>query len=263
MNTNFDTLASGLKRYIENLEKENAELKQQFSSLITEVKEDNFNSITDSGLETGQKIIVAGDSHSIFFYKSKKMIALWGGMTHEFPITVYRLINSNIDIRDIPRIIGRGHENIVIGENDFVMYTCGFNDIQKNIYLHAKDRWQEETATLLIKYINLFLYYKKNCNIIPIICCIYPNPLPDAPGVTTFGTYEERHMYTKYANLVLKQLCSNNNLLFFDIYDYISDEKGFIKTEYSDDKIHLDPNNNELRKYVETKLIDLCKSYSA
>ena len=263
MNSNFDTLVSGLKTYIENLEKENAKLKEKISIMINEIKEDNFNSISDSGLEPGQKIIVAGDSHSLFFYKSKQIIGLWGGMTHEFPITAYRLINQKIDIRDIPRIIGRGHENIVIGENDFVMYTCGYNDIQKNIYLHAKDRWQEETTSLLVEYIKLFLYYKQNCNIIPIICCIYPNPLPDALGVTTFGTYEERHIYTKYANLILKQLCYNNNLLFFDIYDYISDENGFIKREYSHDKIHLDPNNNELRKYVETKIIDLCKSYSA
>lgn len=263
MNSNFDLLTLELKTYIENLEKENAELKEKYSLFVDEVKNDNFNSISDSGLESGQKIIVAGDSHSLFFYKSKKIIGLWGGMTHEFPITAYRLINQKIDIRDIPIIIGRGHENIVIGENDFVMYTCGYNDIQKNIYLHAKDRWQEETASLLINYINLFLHYKQKCNIIPIICCIYPNPLPDALGVTTFGTYEERHMYTKYANFVLKQLCCDYNLLFFDIYDYISDEKGFIKTEYSHDKIHLDPNNNELRTYVETTLIDLCKSYSA
>jgi hypothetical protein len=263
MNSNFDILTLELKKYIENIEKENAELKQQISSLITEVKEDNLNSIVDSGLESGQKIIVAGDSHSLFFYKSKKMIALWGGLTHEFPLTIYRLINSNIDIRDLPRIIGRGHENIIIGENDFVMYTCGFNDIQKNIYLHAKDRWQEETVSLLVDYIKLFLYYKQNCNIIPIISCIYPNPLPDAQGVTTFGTYEERHMYTKYANLVLKQLCCDNKLLFFDIYDYISDENGYIKKEYSHDKIHLDPNNNELRTFVETTLIELCKSWSS
>ena len=115
---------------------------------------------------------------------------------------------------------------------------------------------------LLIDYIKLFLYYKKYCNIIPIICCIYPNPLPDAPGVTLYGTAEDRQMYTKYANYVLNQFCCDNNLLFFDIYDYISDESGYIKTEYSHDKIHLDPNNHELRKYVETKLIELCKSYS-
>lgn len=263
MNSNFNILSLGLKTYIENLEKENAELKEKISNMTNELKNDNFNSITDSGLENGQKIIVLGDSHSLFFYKSKRILGLWGGLTHEFPLTIYRLINSNIDIRDIPRIIGRGHEKIVIGEKDFVMYTCGFNDMQKNIHLHAKDTWQDEIVALMIKYLNLMIYYKNNCNIIPIICCIYPNPLPDAEGVTLYGTTEERHMYTKYANNVLKKLCNDGNLLFFDIYDYISDESGYIKKEYSHDKIHLDQHNNELRTYVETKLIDICKSWSS
>jgi lysophospholipase L1-like esterase len=216
--------------------------------------------ISNSGLKSGQQIFAVGDSHSIFFYKSLKIMSLWGGFTPEFPLTIYKLLNSNMDILDVPKIIGRGHEKLVIRENDFVLFFYGVNDIQKNINLHAKDRWEDEINNLFVNYIYLLLLYRKICKINPIVCFVYPNPWPEAEGQNPYGTYEERKMYAKYANNLLETLANDNGLLFFNIYDYISDENGFIKKEFTKDYIHLDINNYNLRTYVENHIIELCKT---
>jgi len=263
MNSIFDGLMLGLKTYIEKLEKENLELKSKYSNLIEEIRNENYNSISESGLESGQKIFTIGDSHSIFFYKSKKIIALWGGSKHEFPLTIYKLSKSFLEICDVPKILGRGHEKNEIKENDFVLFNYGSNDMQKNIYLYGRDDWKNSVKSLMIEYTELIFDYKKKNKFIPIISSIYPNPLLESEGQNTYGTAEERNMYIKFANFVIKNICNENNILYLDIYDFIADEKGFIKREYSNDFIHLDPDNVLVRNYVETKLIDLCKSWSS
>jgi lysophospholipase L1-like esterase len=260
MKTVFDGLILGLQTYVADLENQNNKLKNDYKQLEEEIVGGNFNLISNSGIETGQQIFAVGDSHSTFFYKSTKIISLWGGFTSEFPLSMYKLLNSNMNILDVPKIIGRGHEKLVIRENDFVLFFYGFNDIQKNINLHAKDKWEDEINNLCVNYIYLLLVYRNICKIIPVVCFIYPNPLPEAKGQDPYGTYEERHMYTKYANQILKVLSRDNGLLFFDIYDYIADENGFIKKEFTKDYIHLDIDNHDLRTYVEDHIIELCKT---
>jgi len=260
MNTVFDGLILGLQTYVSDLENQNNKLKNDYKQLEEEIVGGNFNLISNSGLESGQQIFAVGDSHSIFFYKSTKIIALWGGFTHEFPLSMHKLINRNMDILDVPKVIGRGHEKLVIKENDFVLFFYGFNDIQKNINLHAKDKWEDEINNLCVNYIYLLLLYKKICKIIPVVCFIYPNPLPEAKGQNPYGTYEERHKYAKYTNKLLNALSRDNGLLFFDIYDYIANENGFIKKDFTKDYIHLDIDNHDLRAYVENHIIELCKT---
>jgi DNA integrity scanning protein DisA with diadenylate cyclase activity len=64
-----DTLTS-ISNYIKYLEEENKKIKTQYSELKTEIADDNFNSICDSGLESGQQIFAVGDNHTIYYYKS-------------------------------------------------------------------------------------------------------------------------------------------------------------------------------------------------
>jgi len=258
----FDGLVLGLQTYVADLENQNSQLKNDYKQLQDEVRDGNYNLVSNSGLEYGQQIFAVGDSHSIFFYKSTKIISLWGGFTSGFPLTIYKFLNSNMDILDVPKIIGRGHEKLVIRENDFVLFFFGSNDIQKNIDLHAKDKWEEEINNLCVNYIYLLLLYRKICKIIPVVCVIYPNPWPEAKGQDAHGTCEERKMYSNYANKTLKLLAHDNGLLFFDIYDYISDENGFIKKEFTKDYIHLDFDNHDLRTYVEKHIIELCKTHT-
>ena len=227
-------------------------------------KNGNTNFITDSGFESGQQIFAIGDSHTIFFYNSMKIKEHWfydnGYSKIKLPLTIYTLLDSELDILNIGNNLGNGHELYNIKEQDFVIMFFGFNDIQRNIHLHAANRYQDEINSILTKYISEVINYKNKYNIIPIIPCIYPNPRPTAVGQNSLGSYEERRIYTIYANNLLKQLCITNNLLYFDIYDFITDENGFIKSDFTNDDIHLDYNNKSLREIIDNKIIELCKS---
>jgi hypothetical protein len=230
-------------------------------SLIEEEikKNGHTNLITDSGFESGQQIFAIGDSHSIFFYNSMVVKEHWFGFAG-LPITIYTLINNDFDLFLAGNFIGKGHELCNITVNDFVLFCYGSNDMQKNINLHAADRWKEEIEFLINKYVEKVLFYKVTFNIIPLIYSIFPSPRPDVVGHKETGSIEERRNYIVYANSILKILCNEKKIYFLDIYDFISDDYGLIKEEFTRDKIHLDPNNKLLRKVIDDAVLFLCKS---
>jgi hypothetical protein len=223
-------------------------------------KNGNTNFITDSGFVSGQQIFAIGDSHSIFFYNSMKIKVHWLGCSHIMPISIYSLKCNGLDIYNIGNNLGDGHELYNIKSNDFVVMYFGYNDIQRNIHLHAANRWKDEIEYLINMYIETVLNLKKQYNIIPIVSCIYPNPRPDAHGQNSMGSIEERRNYAIYANENLKSLCIKKQISYLDVYDFITDEDGFIKDSFTSDKIHLDYNNKFLRDFIDSKVIDLCKS---
>lgn len=227
-------------------------------------KNGNTNFITDSGFESGQQIFAVGDSHCIFYYNSMKIKEHWFYYNvenkHNMPLTIYSLLQNGLDIYNIGNNLGNGHQLYNIKSNDFVVMYFGFNDIQRNIKLHAANRWKEEIEYLINMYIETVLHLKTQYNIIPIISCIYPNPRPGAQGQNPMGSLEERRAYTIYANDLLKSLCMKEQISYLDIYEFITDENGLIKHTFTSDKIHLDYNNKFLRDYVDNKIIDLCKS---
>ena len=222
-------------------------------------KNGNTNFISNSNLSSGAQIFAIGDSHSIFFYNSLKIKEHWLGCTN-LPISIHRLLNEGIDIYQVGNHIGNGHEKYNIKEGDFVIFYYGFNDIQKNIYLHAKNNWIEVIEKIFSDYIEYIKKITEQYTINPIIPCIYPNPTLIAEGVNVLGTIHERRQYTNKANNILEYICKNNNIPFLNIYDFITDENGFIKKEFTKDNIHLDYDNNLLREHIENEIYKLIKS---
>jgi lysophospholipase L1-like esterase len=221
------------------------------------IKNGNTNLITDSGLTSGQQIFAIGDSHTIFFYNSLKIKEHWffGG---NLPLTIYRLLNEELDIYNIGNILGNQHEKYNIKRNDYVIFYFGYNDIQKNIYIYSKNTWKQDINELCTNYIKKIIELQDKYKIHPIIPSIYPNPLPEAKGLNSNGYNEERTKYVLFANNLLNKLCKDYKIDFLDIYHIITDEKGFIKTELSKDKIHLDYDNNNLRIIIENKILEIC-----
>ena len=220
-------------------------------------KNGNTNLITDSRLESGSQIFAIGDSHSIFFYNSMKIKEHWFfGCT--LPATIHRLINEDLDIYNIGNVLGNSHEKYNIKENDYVIFFIVFNDIQKNINKYASNMWQKEIENLFTAYVNKVITLSNKYKIKPILPCVYPNPLPEAQGQNPYGSYEQRRMYTIFANNILKQLCETNKISFLDIYDSITDECGFIKKDITSDKIHLDYNNQKIREFIEGEIYKFC-----
>ena len=78
----------------------------------------NTNLITESGLSNN--VFAIGDSHSIFFHNSMRIIEHWGHC-----LTMYSLINNGIDINNLGNILKNGHEKYNINEKDVVMTSIG------------------------------------------------------------------------------------------------------------------------------------------
>jgi hypothetical protein len=111
-------------------------------------KNGNTNFISDSGFESNQQIFSIGDSHSIFFYNSMKIKEHWF-FGCNLPLTMYSLSQKGLDIYNVGTAIGNGHELYNIKANDFVLMSFGYNDMQRNIFLHAADRYEEEIFIVL------------------------------------------------------------------------------------------------------------------
>ena len=54
----------------------------------------------------------------------------------------------------------------------------------------------------------------------------------------------------------MKKICLEKNILFFDIYNIISDENGNILKNYTIDNIHLDYSNIDLKKKIDSYIIN-------
>lgn len=216
-----------------------------FVGITTMVKKNNNIKMT---------IFAIGDSHSIFFHNSPDIKEHWLGFSKNLPVTWNRLIKEGLDLYNIGNKLGNGHQKYNIKAGDYVMFCYGWNDIQKNIYKYAKNNYEEELNKLINKYIEMLILYKEKYKIVPIIQNIYPNPIKPQK---VEGSPEIRSKYIKYSNKILKDLCVEKNILFFDNYDLIVDDKGYIKKEYSKDLVHLDYNNKFLRKELDNILIKI------
>jgi hypothetical protein len=216
-------------------------------------KNGNTNLIADSGLNN-QQIFAIGDSHSIFFYNSLKIKEHWLGCSN-LPISIYRLVNEGLDIYNIGNIIGNQHEKYNIKKDDYVLFFYGYNDVQKNIWLYAKDSYETYINNLCILYLEKINTLKDKYLINPIISCIYPLPI-EHNNLTIKGSNDERILYILKMNNILKLLCNTYNFIYFDIYDHISDNN-FIKKEYTKDGIHLDYDIFNLQNFIENYILKL------
>ena len=168
--------------------------------------------IKESGLANNHQIFAIGDSHSIFFHNSMKIKEHWGFGCKGVPVTIFTLLEENLNIFKIGTLLGNGHEKYNIKEGDNVIFFYGFNDIQRNINLHYKNNWKLGIEQLITKYINLLINYKNIYKINIIVPSIYPNPRPNAQGQNPMGSYKEREEYNVYTNALFKNMCDFYNL---------------------------------------------------
>ena len=217
----------------------------------------NTNLISDSGLKSGSQIFAIGDSHSIFFYNSMLIKEHWA--SENLPVTINKFLKIEFDIHHIGDILGNGHERYNIKSEDFVIFYYGYNDIQRNVYVHCQNDYASMLDEILLRYIQKIKLIESERNINPIVSCIYPIPRVGAVGVDIKGSDEVRIEYTKYANSKLLRLCEQFDIRYLNLYDKLVDTKGYIREEITNDLIHLDYNNEELRIIVEDYILKLCK----
>jgi hypothetical protein len=210
----------------------------------------NTNLITNSGLENNRQIHAIGSSHSVFFHNSMKIHEHWGHI-----ISMYKLVKQGINLFKLGNILGNGHEKYNIKMNDYVIFYYGYNDVQKHFFNHYRNDIHNNIENLVNNYIEYILYLKNNYKIVPIIPCIYPLSIKKT-SLDIMGTDEERINYTQITNKLLESKCKEEDILFLNIYDDIS-KNNKINEKYTVDGIHLDYNNNDLRKHIESKIYEL------
>lgn len=227
--------------------------------ILNEIKKNgNTNLISKSNLPSKSQIFAIGDSHTIFYYNSMKIKEHWF-YTNKLPLTIYTLLKMDLDLYKIGDILGNGHDKYNIKTNDYVLFYFGYNDIQKNIEKYAENNYKNEIKQLIINYINYIIKLVDKFKINAIVPCIYPNARINAVGVNCIGSHKNRQQYTEYANKILKNECLKNNLSFLDVYDYLVDIDGYIKSEVTRDYIHLDYDNKKVREYIESEIYKFCK----
>tara|TARA_Y100000389_G_scaffold178389_1_gene191550 strand:+ start:281 stop:871 length:591 start_codon:yes stop_codon:yes gene_type:complete len=137
-------------------------------------------------------------------------------------------------------------KNYNVKDNDIVIFCFGEIDCRNHVHKHISQttNYKSVIDLLTINYFNAIndninQYTKLHVcvyNIIPPTKKFYCDPSHPYPFL---GTDEERKLYYTYMNQKLKELCAENNFLFFDIYNDSCDKDGFLKKEFSDGNVHL------------------------
>jgi len=174
-----------------------------------------------------------GDSHS---YNG------WSGITnhHLGPRLCYSFGRDKLNFCDI--------RNFNIQDGDTIIFSLGEIDCRCHINKHINEttKYEDIIDNIVYNYIEAIklnietsqLELKNICiyNIVPPIEKHNTHENPNQPYL---GSDEERKNYVLYFNKKLKEKCSENNYIFFDIYDNYIDENGFLRKDLSDDNVHI------------------------
>jgi len=146
-----------------------------------------------------------------------------------------------------------------IKNNDTIIFCFGEIDCRCHVHKHiSKDKtYQMIINSIINNYIDAIKINTDNCKIELKNICIY-NVVPPVNKYNTkentdypfLGSDDERKQYHLYFNKLLKQKCEENNWIFFDIYNFYTDEKGFLKKSLSDNNVHI-KNGLYIQKFIE------------
>ena len=180
-----------------------------------------------------------GDSHSQFGdvgYTLSQLVLV----RHLGPILCYSFGNEILNRCDI--------RNFNIQNGDTIIFCLGEIDCRCHIHKHITETmtYQQIIDSIVEKYFeaikvnivtsNLKLKHICVYNIVPPI---QKENTPEDHDYPFLGSDEERKKYVLYFNKKLKEKCTENNYIFFDIYDKYTDENGFLRKDLSDDRVHI------------------------
>ena len=201
--------------------------------------------------DAGSVIHTFGDSHALFG---------WGDDIKKHNInsslcyTFGKKKLQRIDIRKFN-----------VKANDTIIFCLGEIDCRCHIHKHiTPDNTYEIIIDAIINdYIDAIQTNIKVSNIKLKNVCIYNVTPPikkesislDPDFAYPFlGTDEERKLYVFYFNRILQQKCTENNFVFFDVYNHYVDEEGFLRNDLSDGNVHI-KNGVYIQKFIDEHLL--------
>lgn len=199
----------------------------------------NFTDVPNEEIDFNQE-------HIIVHNKSEDMVIL-----HLGPQTMHRVGRDGFDISFLD-----------IKENDILMFDMGEIDARTHIG-YIRDRDKKTLDEVLEDLVSRYIKAIKDCQTKTgvknpcIICCVVP-PSSAYADKDRYGTFEDRKNVTESLNKKLKEHATKEDMIFFDFYNLLTNEKGEMKPEITSDKVHVSLNNNyiikeafhkELKKY--------------
>lgn len=135
-----------------------------------------------------------------------------------------------------------------IKDNDTIVFCLGEIDCRCHInkFVTKENTYQNIINNIVNDYIDAINININSCEITLKNICIY-NIIPPVQKINTVenlqypyrGSDEERKQYVLYFNELIKQKCKENNWIFFDIYNFYTDDNGFLNKKFSDNNVHI------------------------
>ena len=177
-----------------------------------------------------------GDSHSLFGWRDMKNV-----VTHHLgPILCYSFGRDNLKRLDI--------RNFELNDGDCIVFCMGEIDCRCHVHKHVNP---QRPYTIIIdeivdKYMNAINMNVQSCIVKLKAVCVF-NVVPPVQRKNTpenreypyLGSDEERKKYVLYFNTCLQEKCKENNFTYIDVYDFYTDNNGFMNKKYSDGKVHI------------------------
>lgn len=203
-----------------------------------------------------------GDSHARFGFRDIPNIQI----NDVGPMLCYTFGNQPLDKINIKKF--------GVKEDDTVIFSLGEIDCRAHIYRFINDTstFEQIIDCITEKY---FKAIQTNIEQYKHIKTVVYNVVPPsdvllihsreqyqtqilAKHKTTIpwkGSNEERQKYVIYFNKKLKELCTQYNFIFLDIYEKYCDQNGFLKRELSDYNVHINDSKFIKEFLVENSLI--------
>ncbi|GIV44035.1 MAG: hypothetical protein KatS3mg035_1158 [Bacteroidia bacterium] len=193
-----------------------------------------------------------GDSHADFSFRGIIEDPL--KRINFGPITMHRVRRDKINFLELYK-----HQfKKDVPKNSTVFFCFGEIDVRchvKNQTEEQKRSAEEIIDNLVGDYIEHIKTQKQFFDRIGVLSITPPACISWAFGNSQYpfvGSNEERVLYTKTANSLLKEKCRDNNIMFLDVFNDYADENGLLTSEVSNDGVHIKNTN-----FVKEKLKQL------
>lgn len=208
-----------------------------------------------------KSMVIIGDSH-VNIYTNKRIVFN--------KLSVKRVIHSKGGaLPHLMNTIGDRGDNLIQHhidkyKTDYIMYIFGEPDVRIHIdkQINTLNRNEDEVChTLALKYVNKIKDITPE-DTIPIIRYILPQrKWSKISSYVPIGSFEDRLRYTNKINLQLKQICLENNVLFFENYEQknLTEEDGELKDKYCDRITHY---NADSVSFLNREIEEFCKIFN-